>query len=165
MGVAVHDPSGINIEMLNKDIEQFPQVHPVTSDMKTVHKGVSRLVMLDRYSFKDTERKTLKEGDFVVLTVKEDPKFPARGLGYIVSIDWEAKTARVRVEDEFKAVLDKPKEAESGIINRSLDVMDKPLEVFMSRLPSGMQQGSQASKRPRKSAWNPLRSSIRNFPR
>ncbi|MDM5338914.1 vitamin B12-dependent ribonucleotide reductase [Fictibacillus enclensis] len=134
MGVAVHDPSGINIEMLNKDIEQFPQVHPVTSDMKTVHKGVSRLVMLDRYSFKDTERKTLKEGDFVVLTVKEDPKFPARGLGYIVSIDWEAKTARVRVEDEFKAVLDKPKEAESGIINRSLDVMDKPLEVFYEQI-------------------------------
>ncbi|MDM5199675.1 vitamin B12-dependent ribonucleotide reductase [Fictibacillus enclensis] len=134
MGVAVHDPSGINIEMLNKDIEQFPQVHPVTSDMKTAHKGVSRLVMLDRYSFKDTERKTLKEGDFVVLTIKEDPKFPARGLGYIVSIDWEAKTARVRVEDEFKAVLDKPEEAESGIINRSLDVMDKPLEVFYEQI-------------------------------
>ncbi|WHY74983.1 vitamin B12-dependent ribonucleotide reductase [Fictibacillus enclensis] len=134
MGVAVHDPSGINIEMLNKDIEQFPQVHPVTSDMKTAHKGVSRLVMLDRYSFKDTERKTLKEGDFVVLTVKEDPKFPARGLGYIVSIDWEAKTARVRVEDEFKAVLDKLEEAESGIINRSLDVMDKPLEVFYEQI-------------------------------
>ncbi|RXY98579.1 vitamin B12-dependent ribonucleotide reductase [Fictibacillus sp. S7] len=134
MGVAVSDPSGINIEMLNKDIEQFPQVHPVTSDMKTAHKGVSRLVMLDRYSFKDTERKTLKEGDFVVLTVKEDPKFPARGLGYIVSIDWEAKTARVRVEDEFKAVLDKPEEAESGIINRSLDVMDKPLEVFYEQI-------------------------------
>ncbi|SDM80884.1 ribonucleoside-diphosphate reductase class II [Fictibacillus solisalsi] len=134
MGVAVHDPSGINIEMLNKDIEQFPQVHPVSSDMKTAHKGVSRLVMLDRYSFKDTERKTLKEGDFVVLTVKEDPKFPARGLGYIVSIDWEAKTARVRVEDEFKAVLDKPEEAESGIINRSLDVMDKPLEIFYEQI-------------------------------
>ncbi|MCK6257668.1 vitamin B12-dependent ribonucleotide reductase [Fictibacillus sp. KIGAM418] len=134
MGVAVHDPSGINIEMLNKDIEQFPQVHPVTDDMKTAHKGVSRLVMLDRYSFKDTERKTLKEGDFVVLTVKEDPKFPARGLGYIVSIDWETKTARVRVEDEFKSALDKPEEAESGIINRSLDVMDKPLEVFYEQI-------------------------------
>ncbi|MDN4074718.1 vitamin B12-dependent ribonucleotide reductase [Fictibacillus terranigra] len=134
MGVAVHDPSGINIEMLNKDIEQFPQVHPVTSDMKTTHKGVSRLVMLDRYSFKDTERKTLKEGDFVVLTVKEDPKFPARGLGYIVSIDWDAKTARVRVEDEFKAVLEKPEEAETGIINRSLDVMDKPLEIYYEQI-------------------------------
>lgn len=134
MGVVVHDPSGINIEMLNKDIEQFPQVHPITDDMKTAHKGVSRLVMLDRYSFKDTERKTLKEGDFVVLTVKEDPKFPARGLGYIVSIDWEAKTARVRVEDEFKSALDKPEEVESGIINRSLDVMDKPLEVFYEQI-------------------------------
>ena len=32
---------------------------------------------------KDTEKKTLKAGDFVVLTVKADPKFPARGLGTI----------------------------------------------------------------------------------
>ena len=51
--------------------------------MKITHKGVSRLVMLDRYAFKDTEKKTLKEGDFVVLTIKEDPKFPARGTGFI----------------------------------------------------------------------------------
>ncbi|EIT84511.1 ribonucleotide-diphosphate reductase subunit alpha [Fictibacillus macauensis ZFHKF-1] len=134
MGVVVHDPSGINMEMLNKDIEQFPQVHPITKDMKTTHKGVSRLVMLDRYSFKDTERKTLKPGDFVVLTVKEDPKFPARGLGFIVSIDWEAKTANVRVEEEFRAVLDTPEEVESGVICRSLDVMDKPLEVFYEQI-------------------------------
>ncbi len=134
MGVALHDPSRINIESLNKDIEQFPQVHPITSDMKITHKGVSRLVMLDRYSFKDTEKKTLKIGDFVVLTVKEDPKFPARGLGIIVGINWEEKKAQVRVEDEFKGVLDKPEEAETGIITRPLDVMDKPLEIFYEQI-------------------------------
>ncbi|GGB50782.1 vitamin B12-dependent ribonucleotide reductase [Fictibacillus barbaricus] len=125
---------GIDIEALNSDIAQFPQVHPVTSTMKTTHKGVSRLVMLDRYSFKDTEKKTLKPGDFVVLTVKEDPKFPARGLGYIQSVNWEDKNAVVLVEDEFKAVLEKPEEAETGLITRSLDVMDKPLEVFYEQI-------------------------------
>ncbi|MQR95619.1 vitamin B12-dependent ribonucleotide reductase [Fictibacillus phosphorivorans] len=125
---------GINIDALNSDIAQFPQVHPVTSTMKTTHKGVSRLVMLDRYSFKDTEKKTLKPGDFVVLTVKEDPKFPARGLGFIQSVNWDDKNAVVLVEDEFKAVLEKPEEAESGLITRSLDVMDKPLEVYYEQI-------------------------------
>lgn len=81
----------ILVEQLNEDIKNFPQVHPITPDMHITHKGVSRLVMIDRYSFKDTEKKTLKPGDFVVLTIKEDPKFPARGLGFIRSIDVEAK--------------------------------------------------------------------------
>ena len=48
----------INSEQLNEDIKFFPQVHPITSDMNTTHHGVSRLVMLDRYAFKDTEKKT-----------------------------------------------------------------------------------------------------------
>ena len=36
----------IQVDQLNKDIEQFPQVHPITSDMHITHKGVSRLVMI-----------------------------------------------------------------------------------------------------------------------
>ena len=63
--------------------------------MTLTHKGVSRLVMIDRYSFKDTEKKTLKAGDFVVLTVKEDPKFPARGLGISFRLT-NNKTAEVQ---------------------------------------------------------------------
>ncbi|WP_108670824.1 vitamin B12-dependent ribonucleotide reductase [Peribacillus acanthi] len=121
-------------ERLNKDISLFPQVHPITSDMKITHKGVSRLVMIDRYSFKDTEKITLTNGDFVVLTIKEDPKFPARGLGFIQEIDWEQKKAKVLVEEEYRGVLDKPEEVETGIINRSLDVIEKPLEIFYEQI-------------------------------
>lgn len=134
MSVVLNPTSKVNVERLNKDISLFPQVHPITEDMKMAHKGVSRLVMLDRYSFKDTEKITLTEGDFVVLTIKEDPKFPARGLGYIVSIDWEAKKAQVRVEEEFRGVLDKPEEVNSGIINRPLDVIEKPLEIYYEQI-------------------------------
>ena len=94
MTVLLNQKVNMNVEKLNSDIQRFPQVHPITPDMKLTHKGVSRLVMIDRYSFKDTEKKTLTEGDFVVLTVKEDPKFPARGLGYIECINWEAKNSR-----------------------------------------------------------------------
>ena len=44
----------LNVERLNEDIKLFNQVHPITPDMKITHKGVSRLVMIDRYAFKDT---------------------------------------------------------------------------------------------------------------
>lgn len=124
----------LNIERLNKDIKLFEAVHPITPDMNITHKGVSRLVMIDRYAYKDTEKITLTEGDFVVLTIKEDPKFPARGLGYIQSIDWEANTAEVLVEEEYRSALDDPQERETGIIIRPLDIIEKPLEVFYEQI-------------------------------
>ncbi|MFP7202405.1 vitamin B12-dependent ribonucleotide reductase [Lysinibacillus halotolerans] len=124
----------ILVEQLNEDIKNFPQVHPITPDMHITHKGVSRLVMIDRYSFKDTEKKTLKPGDFVVLTIKEDPKFPARGLGFIRSIDVEAKKAEILIEEEYRHVLDNPIEQETGIIVRSLDVIEKPLEIYYEQI-------------------------------
>src|SRR3954454_6556330 len=126
MSVVFRQTMNIDFERLNEDIHLFPQVHPITPDMKITHKGVSRLVMLDRYTFKDTEKITLSEGDFVVLTIKEDPKFPARGLGYIKEIDWEAKTAIVLIDDEYRHSLDKPEEVETGFVKRSLDVIEKP---------------------------------------
>ncbi|MCA1058153.1 vitamin B12-dependent ribonucleotide reductase [Rossellomorea aquimaris] len=134
MTVASKNTMNLNTERLNKDIGLFPQVHPITPDMKTTHKGVSRLVMIDRYSFKDTEKITLSEGDFVVLTIKEDPKFPARGLGYISSIDWETKKASVWIEEEYRSAIDKPEEMETGIVSRTLDVIEKPLEVYYEQI-------------------------------
>ncbi len=124
----------IQIDQLNKDIEKFPQVHQITPDMSITHKGVSRLVMIDRYSFKDTEKKTLKSGDFVVLTVKEDPKFPARGLGIIQSIDWDAKRAAILIEEDFRHVLEAEDEQATGIITRSLDIIEKPLEIYYEQI-------------------------------
>lgn len=130
-----HQPEVNNqFEQLNKDIEQFPQVHPVTSDMHITHKGVSRLVMIDRYSFKDTEKKTLKAGDFVVLTVKADPKFPARGLGTIQKLDMSTKTAEILIEEDYRSALDDPQEQETGVITRSIDVLEKPLEIFYEQI-------------------------------
>ncbi|TKD70082.1 vitamin B12-dependent ribonucleotide reductase [Pseudalkalibacillus hwajinpoensis] len=124
----------INIEQLNKDIEMFTQVHPITEDMHLSHKGVSRLVMLDRYAFKDTEKRTLQKGDFVVLTIKEDPKFPARGLGFVEELHYELNKATVAVHEDYVGVLDTEEERESGMIVRSLDVIEKPLEVFYEQI-------------------------------
>ncbi|MED1205159.1 vitamin B12-dependent ribonucleotide reductase [Heyndrickxia acidicola] len=124
----------INVERLNKDISLFPQVHPITPDMYITHKGVSRLVMIDRYAFKDTEKVTLTEGDFVVLTIKEDPKFPARGMGVIQNIDWENNRADILIDEEYRTALDQPGELETGVITRPLDVIEKPLEIFYEQI-------------------------------
>lgn len=124
----------VNVEALNQDIAAFSQVHPISSDMKITHKGVSRLVMIDRYSFKDTTKQTLKVGDFVVLTVKEDPKFPARGLGYIVSIDKASNKAEVMIEEDYRSAIDDADEQATGIVKRSIHVIEKPLEVFYEQI-------------------------------
>ncbi|APC48319.1 ribonucleoside-diphosphate reductase, adenosylcobalamin-dependent [Virgibacillus halodenitrificans] len=130
----VIDQTGINVEQLNEDIRLFPQVHPITEEMQLSHQGVSRLVMLDRYAYKDTEKRTLKAGDFVVLTVKADPKFPARGYGFVKSVNWIEKEAEIKVDAEFVSILDNEEEAKSGIVKRSLDVIDKPLEIFYEQI-------------------------------
>jgi ribonucleoside-diphosphate reductase alpha chain len=129
-----HQEPVLDKEQLNKDIAEFPQVHPITVDMHIEHKGVSRLVMIDRYSFKDTEKKTLKVGDFVVLTVKEDPKFPARGLGYITALDEKNGQADIWIEKDYRSAIDDPEEQEAGVITRPIEVIEKPLEVFYEQV-------------------------------
>ena len=133
MSVVETTKLGINTDELNQDIAEFPQVFPITNDMSITKSGVSRLVMLDRYAFKDTEKKTIKPGDFVVLTVKSDPKFPARGLGKIQEIHWETNEATVLVDEEYRHVLSEEEQA-TGLIRRSLDIIDKPLEVFYEQI-------------------------------
>ncbi|GAA0350743.1 vitamin B12-dependent ribonucleotide reductase [Bacillus horti] len=133
--------SEINVEKLNQDIQLFPQVHPITFDMHRKLQGVSRLVMLDRYSFKDIEKKTLREGDFVVLTVKDDPKFPARGYGILVDFDEQTKTAKVKVDESFRGVLEEPESIETGIIQVSLDVVEKPLEIYYEQIAARVATG------------------------
>ncbi|MFS8629996.1 MAG: hypothetical protein LOD92_02280, partial [Bacillales bacterium] len=144
MSVASKKKMKIDIERLNRDIRLFPQVHPITPDMKITHKGVSRLVMLDRYSFKDTEKVTLTNGDFVVLTIKEDPKFPARGLGYVLNIDWESKTAQVLVEDDV-IVIHQPGQLVAGFhhplgngLRGIFPPGDDPLGCGIHHVPEGL---------------------------
>src|SRR5699024_8119300 len=101
MATVVNKASKIDVQQLNEDIANFPQVHPITDDMNITNEGESRLVMLDRYAIKDTEKKTLRVVDFVVLTLKDDPNFPARGLGFIKFNDWTNQKADMQIEPEF----------------------------------------------------------------
>ncbi|PGK51536.1 ribonucleoside-diphosphate reductase, adenosylcobalamin-dependent [Priestia megaterium] len=128
-------------DKLNKDIQNhFPKVYPITEKMTLAHSGVQRLVFLDRYAFKDTEKVSLGVGDVVVLTVKENTKFPARGIGNVTAVDFNEKVAWVQVEEEYRGSLS-PEEAETGIVKRNLNKIDKPVELYYEQLAKRVAAG------------------------
>lgn len=120
---------------LNADIQaHYPHLYPIQPDYKITHEGVSRLVMLDRYAQKDRSLKTLGIGDIVVTIVKEDPTFPARGIGKVVSLDKENEVVQILLEEEYRGSLEDLEEAESGLITRSFHNIDKPLEIYYEQI-------------------------------
>ena len=138
-----------DIKKLNKDIEKFPHVYPITEDMKITHSGVSRMVMIDRYSYKDTKKETLAVGDLVVLTVKNDPQYPARGIGYIKELNLEKNEASILVEEEYRSSLETEEELESGIVHRKIEEIDKPLEIYYEQIVKRNARGlSESEKTP-----------------
>lgn len=123
------------ISKLNADIlGNFKHIFPVEPSFMRTHSGVSRLVMLDRYSQKDRNLKTIGVGDIVVTIVKEDPKFPSRGIGQVISIDKAAETCIIELEEEFRASLENTTEAETGQIKRPFRQVDKPLELYYEQI-------------------------------
>lgn len=130
-----------NKEQLNKAIELFPQIFPMTDEMHITHQGVSRMVMLDRYSFKDASKSTLAPGDLVILTVKPDPKYPARGIGIVQAIDFENNDVLIWLEEEYRSTLEDPTEQETGLVTRKLDTIDKPLEIYYEQIAKRTAKG------------------------
>jgi ribonucleoside-diphosphate reductase alpha chain len=125
--------SETTVQKLNADIRShFPHIYPIEKEDHLSHAGVSRLVMLDRYAQKDRSHKSLGVGDVVVTVVKEDPKFPSRGIGTVVSIDHEVVS--IVLEEEFRGSLDDDKESETGLIKRPLHQVDKPVEIYYEQI-------------------------------
>ena len=119
------------VQNINEDIKKgFNHLFPISEDMKMTFKGVSRLVMLDRYTQKDLTLKTLRIGDIVIAVVKNDPKFPARGLGNVKDINGD--TVTIKLEEES---LSSAEDADSnGCIVRNKRQIDKPLELFFEQI-------------------------------
>ena len=104
------------INKLNADIRNnFHHIFEIEDHFKLTHTGVSRLVMIDRYSQKDRSLKTIGIDDIVVTIVKEDPKFPSRGIGMVISVDYEHEYVTLKLEEEFRASLENEVEASTGI--------------------------------------------------
>ena len=123
------------INKLNADIRNnFHHIFEIEDHFKLTHTGVSRLVMIDRYSQKDRSLKTIGIDDIVVTIVKEDPKFPSRGIGMVISVDYEHEYVTLKLEEEFRASLENEVEASTGIITRPFKQIDKPLEIYYEQI-------------------------------
>ena len=119
------------IKSLNKDIkENFKHLFPITDDMKMTFKGVSRLVMLDRYTQKDLSLNTLKIGDVVITITKHDSKFPARGVGRVLAIENDDVT--IQIEDEFLGTTEDADK--DNCVKRTKREIDKPLELYFEQI-------------------------------
>ncbi|MEG2644902.1 MAG: vitamin B12-dependent ribonucleotide reductase, partial [Enterococcus sp.] len=101
--------------------------------------GISRLIMLDRYAFKDMSGKTLTVGDLVILTTHADPQYPARGIGKIEEINKEQLI--IRIEEEFQSSLTNPEEIASGRVIRNINEVEKPLELYFEQIAARVARG------------------------
>ncbi len=123
------------IAKLNQDIREFfPYLTEIQPEDHTIHSGVSRLVMLDRYAQKDRELRTLGIGDIVLTVIKEDPKYPARGVGVVKAIDWENESVTIEIEEEFRGTLEDEQESITGMIRRPFAEIDKPMEIYYEQI-------------------------------
>lgn len=119
------------IQKLNRDItSEFPHLFPITDKMIKSFDGVSRLVMLDRYTQKDLSLDTLSIGDLVIGVVRQDPKFPARGIGYVASINGDYVS--IKLEEEY--LVSAEDADKDGCIVRTKRQIDKPLELFFEQI-------------------------------
>lgn len=119
------------IDAINEAISNhFPHLVPITPEMTLSLEGVSRLVMLDRYTQKDLDLRTLAVGDLVITIVRDDPKFPARGIGVVSAIEGDQVT--IELEDESRAAAEDADA--SGCIVRNTRQLDKPLELYYEQI-------------------------------
>ena len=120
-----------SIEKLNNDItSRFGHLFPITDDMEKTFSGVSRLVMLDRYTQKDLSLETLSVGDLVITIVKNDPKFPSRGIGNVLEINGDY--VKIKLEEAYRGIAE---DVDSeGCVIKSKRIIDKPLELYFEQI-------------------------------
>lgn len=128
------------LDRLNSDISKnFNHLCPIQENFSLTLQGISRLVMLDRYSQKDKERKTLQVGDIVLTIIKPDPRFPARGVGQIVDKFSDERGISfwvIEIEEEFASNIASDLLINSSsrrILKQSFEI-EKPLELFYEQI-------------------------------
>ena len=118
-------------QKLNEDLKNyFPHLFLVDDDMEKSFTSVSRLILLDRYAQKDINHISYSKGDLVLCVVKDDPKFPSRGIGYIDRIT--KNHVYIKLEEEYVAMAEDANN--KGIIKRKIGEVDKPLELYYEQV-------------------------------
>lgn len=116
-------------EQINNVIEKhYKNLHKIEEGDKITNSGVGRLVMLDRYSRKDMDLETLQEGDIVVTVIREDPKYPAKGIGKAIELSDDKVT--ILIDKEFRGSLGD----DTGIVVKKISEVEKPLELYYEQI-------------------------------
>jgi ribonucleoside-diphosphate reductase alpha chain len=89
--------------------------------------GLSEKIFLDRYALKDADTKNTKVGDVVLALTKDDPKFPAKEVGEVISRDGDKVTIKLRSGGTV----------ESEVAKLTLTIEKTPEEMW-DRLASAM---------------------------
>lgn len=123
-------------QLLPHEYEKFPYVYiPKNVDGLTPLEGVQRLVMLDRYSQKDTLLETLKEGDVVITTVKYDVKYPTQGYGVVKKIEGDQVTIDIQYPEYVDGIDDL-----HNLVRHKSEVV-KPLELYWEQIAYRVARG------------------------
>lgn len=125
-----------SIDSLNKDIaENFSIISEIQPTDVKCFDAVSRMVMLDRYSQKDKGLTTLKVGDVVITTIKDDTSFPTRGIGTLKEI--KGNKYIVEVDEQYVGQIDPLLLEQSKTTNciiKDKFSLEKPLELFFEQI-------------------------------
>ena len=69
--------------------------------------GLSEKIFLDRYAWKNADTSLTKVGDVVLVLTKDDPKFPAKDVGEVVSRDGNNVTVKLRNGELVQSTVEK----------------------------------------------------------
>lgn len=69
--------------------------------------GLSEKIFLDRYAWKNADTSDTKVGDVVLVLTKDDPKFPAKDVGEVVSREGNQVTVKLRNGELVQSTVEK----------------------------------------------------------
>lgn len=69
--------------------------------------GLSEKIFLDRYAWKNADTSNTKVGDVVLVLTKDDPKFPAKDVGEVVSREGSNVTVKLRNGELVQSTVEK----------------------------------------------------------
>ncbi|MBO9596289.1 MAG: adenosylcobalamin-dependent ribonucleoside-diphosphate reductase [Cohnella sp.] len=78
-----------------------------TMQAKKRLEGLSEKIFLDRYAWKNADTSDTKVGDVVLVLTKDDPKFPAKDVGEVVSREGNNVTVKLRNGELVQSTVEK----------------------------------------------------------
>ncbi|MNY85793.1 Ribonucleoside-diphosphate reductase NrdZ [compost metagenome] len=118
-------------QITQEELSQFPNLKvPVAGEVLTTFEGLQRLIMLDRYSRKDTTLNTLKNGDTVIVTIQAATKYPLVGYGVVTTNNPIDKTVAIKLEYPTSISTDE----NPDYLVRSYSDISKPVELYWEQI-------------------------------